>query len=355
MDYLRILRVPFHPTPLIMIGVLSPLMAFCIWGAFNTPAWFAGFLGAFILQIWVFKYCYVLLEKLADGAAEPPVMDMDMLSPFEIRPWSQMALLAAAGGLCWYVGGTSGAILAIVFILWIPASVAMIGFGERPWSALNPLAVFRLVRGLGPHYLVLLAALGAAVLLAMTLVRLALPTFISVIVLLLGEIAFFALVGGVIYARRKQIGYEPSRSPERAAARAELERQKERAKMLDEVFHNVRLGKHVEATAPLAAWLRDLDADYAAIDSAFVVEKTLSWERPGALNTIGSTLIRHLLRFGRADAALAVFEQLRERSPRFTMDSAPDLRLLSEYAESVGREELAASMRLETPVFHPPA
>jgi hypothetical protein len=265
-----------------------------------------------------------------------------------------MALLAVATALCWYVGGRAGAFLAIVFILWIPASVAIIGFGERPWSALNPLTVFRLVRGLGLHYLVLLTAMAAGVVLVFALRRYAPAILVWVILLLLYELTFFALVGGVIYARRKQIGYEPSRSPERAAARAELERQKERAKMLDDVFQGVRLGKHVEATAPLAAWLRDLDAEYAAIDSAFVVEKALSWDRPGALNTIGSTLIRHLLRFGRADAALQIFEQLRERSPRFTMDSAPDLRLLSDYAESIGREDLAATMRLETPVFHPP-
>jgi hypothetical protein len=45
----------------------------------------------------------------------------------------------------------------------------------------------------------------------------------------------------------------------------------------------------------------------------------------------------------------------RKRSPQFTMDSAPDLRVLAEYAESVGKEELAQSMRLETPVVHPPA
>jgi hypothetical protein len=36
------------------------------------------------------------------------------------------------------------------------------------------------------------------------------------------------------------------------------------------------------------------------------------------------------------------------------MDSAGDLRTLAEYADSEGRDELAASMRLETPVFQPP-
>jgi hypothetical protein len=36
-----------------------------------------------------------------------------------------------------------------------------------------------------------------------------------------------------------------------------------------------------------------------------------------------------------------------------TVDSPDDLRTLAEYAESVGRVELATSMRLETPVYQP--
>jgi hypothetical protein len=56
---------------------------------------------------------------------------------------------------------------------------------------------------------------------------------------------------------------------------------------------------------------------------------------------------------GRPDTALLIFERLRSRLPTLTLDSADDLRTLVEYAESVGREELAVSMRLETPIHHP--
>jgi hypothetical protein len=58
------------------------------------------------------------------------------------------------------------------------------------------------------------------------------------------------------------------------------------------------------------------------------------------------------MRYGRPEAALAVFEILRKKAP-FTMDSVSDLRTLADFAESQGREELAQSMRLETPVIHP--
>ncbi len=33
--------------------------------------------------------------------------------------------------------------------------------------------------------------------------------------------------------------------------------------MVDDVFQLVRIGKHVDATAPLASWLRDRDAEHA--------------------------------------------------------------------------------------------
>ena len=59
------------------------------------------------------------------------------------------------------------------------------------------------------------------------------------------------------------------------------------------------------------------------------------------------------MRYGRPDAALAVFEILRTKAPNFTMDSVTDLRTLAEFAETEGREELARTMRLETPVIHP--
>ena len=123
--------------------------------------------------------------------------------------------------------------------------------------------------------------------------------------------------------------------------------------MIDDVFQLVRIGKHVDATAPLANWLRDTDPEHVSKDSYHVAEQALRWEFPAALNPIGSTLIRHLMRFGRPDAALAVFEILRKGAPNFTMDSASDLRTLAEYADSIGRESLAQSMRLETPIFHP--
>lgn len=347
MDLLRVLQVPFHLTNLVMVGIFAVLVSFCL---------SLGFYGLFIalfLQIWVFKYCYVLIEHLANGAAEPPVMDTDMLSPFETRPWIQAALLFGGAWLCMRIGGNAGAVLAAVMLAVFPATVAILGFGEQAWQAINPVTWFRVIRGLGPYYLLLWLAIFIIAAIFKLLDRLNLWSLFEVAIALWCEVAFFCLVGSFIFLRRRQLGYEPSRSPERAAARAEAERQKLRAKMVDDVFQLVRIGRHVDATAPLANWLRDTEAEHVAKDSYHLAEQALKWETPAALNPIGSTLIRHLMRFGRPDAALAVFEILRTRAPGFTMDSAHDLRTLAEYAESTGREALAQTMRLETPVYQP--
>lgn len=355
MDHLRVLLVPFRPTSLLMVGVFSVAITFCLKAAmFLAMVGLWSLIAALLLNIWVLKYCYVLIEHIADGATEPPVMDADMLSPFESRPWMQAALLIGGGTLCYKLGGDAGTLLALVLLTAFPASVALLGMGENVFQAMNPLAWFRVMRGLGPWYVALLGVLLLWAAVCWLMLSWGPPLIVTVTSILLCEVAFFGLIGACIWLRRRQLGFEPSRSPERAAAREESARVKERAKMVDEVFTHARIGKHVDATAPLARWLRDLEPDYVTRDALYLAEQALKWQLPLALNPIGSTLIRHLLRFGRPDAALSIYEMFRKRSSQFTMDSAGDLRILAEYADSVGKSELATSMRLETPVVHTP-
>ncbi|HEU5135812.1 MAG TPA: hypothetical protein VFU13_11755 [Steroidobacteraceae bacterium] len=344
---MRVLLVPFHPTNLLMVGVFAVLVTF-----FLGVGFYGWFFVAF-LQVWVFKYCYALIQHLADGASEPPVMDTDILSPMEVRPWIQGALVFAGVVLCQAIGGKAGLALGIVLLALFPATVAILGFGEQPWQAVNPVTWFRVIRGLGPYYVGLLLALAVCAGVGVLLYRVDLWRIVATSIALWCEVAFFSLVGAALFLRRRQLGFEPSRSPERAAARAEAERLKERARMVDDVFQLVRIGKHVDATAPLARWLNDTEPEHLSKDAYHVAEQALKWEMPAAVNTLGSTLIRHLMRYGRPDAALAVFEILRTHTPTFTMDSVADLRTLAEFAESIGRETLAQTMRLETPVFHP--
>jgi hypothetical protein len=346
MDHLRAFLVPFHPTNLLMSGIFGLLVAFCL------SAGFFGLLASLFMQIWVFKYCYVVVERLADGAQEPPVMDVDMLGPWEARPWVQLGWLIAGYWLVTTLGGYSGMAVALLMLALLPATVAILGVGEPWWRIVDPLTLFRVVRSLGLYYVGLLIALLACAGIGW-FAQQKLWGFIGTPIAVWCVVAFFNLVGIVVFLRRKELGYEPGTSPERTAAREEMERLKLRARMIDEVFQLVRLGKHVDATAPLATWMRDAEAENLSKDAYHVAEQAVKWESPLALNPVGSTLIRHLMRHGRPDAALAVFEILRTKAPGFTMDSVTDLRALADFAEGEGRDALAQSMRLETPVIHP--
>lgn len=347
MDHLRVLLVPFHPTSLILIAIVASLQSF-----FSSAGMY-GLLGMLILQIWVVKYGYALLEQIADGATEPPVMSMEMLSPSEIRPWVQVGLIVLGAMACKALGGDARLALALILLALLPASVAVLGVGEPYYQAVNPLMLFRLIRGLGIYYLAILLSIPLYLGLLFGLGAIGLWKLAWFAVALACEISFFALLGGCLYLRRSHVGHEPSRSPERTAAREEREREQVRARMVDEVFQQVRLGKHVDASRPLAKWLSGLDGETAARDARHVTGQMLGWGSAPALNTLGSTLVRHLLRAGRPDAALGIFEKLRQHAPGVTLDSADDLRALAEYADSIGREDLASSLRLETPIYRP--
>jgi hypothetical protein len=354
MDYLRALLVPFRPTSLMMIGVFAVVITFLLkLASFMQIVGLWAVIAALLLNIWVLKYCYVLIEQIADGATEPPVMDADMLSPFESRPWQQALLIVGAVVLCFKLHGEARLAAAIAMLAVFPASVALLGMGDNLFQAMNPLKWIRVIRGLGLLYVMLLGVLGLCAAIGWLVLSNGMPPIVIIASFLLCEVGFFGLIGSSIWLRRQQLGFEPSRSPERTAARVETERTKERARMVDDVFQNSRAGKHVDATVPLARWLRDLDAEHAVRDSLYVAEQALKWQLPLALNPIGSTLIRHLLRFGRPDAALSIYDLFRQRSAQFTMDSVSDLRNLADYADSVGKDELAQRMRLETPVHHP--
>jgi hypothetical protein len=331
-----------------LVAIFAVLFAF-----FSSVALY-GIFAQIFLQVWVVKYCYAVLEHMADGAAEPPVMSTEMLSPLEMRPWIQLGIVVAGVALCMAIPAPPLRIgVGVLLLALLPATVAVLGVGEPFYQAVNPLLLWRLILGLGPYYLAILASLLVYVGLILLMARLDVWSLVGHAVMLICEIAFFALVGGCLFLRRRQIGFEPSRSPERTEARAEAERVKVRARMLDDVFQNVRIGKHVEATKPLAQWMSSLDGTTAARDAQYIVSQALGWDSVNGLNTVGSTLIRHLLRAGRPDTALLIFEKLRQRTPTLTLDSPDDVRSLADYAESAGRAELATSMRLETPIFRP--
>ena len=159
------------------------------------------------------------------------------------------------------------------------------------------------------------------------------------------EVAFFSLVGACTLSapQATRLRAEPQSRTCRGA-RAEAERLKLRARMVDEVFQLVRIGKHVDATAPLAPGCATPTPEHVSKDAYHVAEQALRWDSPAGAqyHRQHADSPSHALRAA-GRGARRCSRSCARTAPNFTMDSAADLRTLAEYAESTGRDELGAS------------
>ena len=94
-DFVRYLLLPARPTVLILIAALSLGLLL------SEQVGLLGIALALMLSLWLFNYAYVLLEHVANGAREPPVLAVEMLNPVnEPRPLLQLLIVLAVYGAC---------------------------------------------------------------------------------------------------------------------------------------------------------------------------------------------------------------------------------------------------------------
>jgi hypothetical protein len=259
---IRYLLLPARPTVLLLIAVLTLGLLLAQHGGLF------GIVLQVLLLSWLLSYGYVLLERIANGAAEPPVLAVEMLNPVnEPRALLQVALvLAVAAGLrllADLVNADLAMALACLALLALPASIGALGAGDGVLQALNPLVLWRIMQGLGLSYLAIVLAvmleIGALMLLAG---RAQAPTWVLIPMAQFAWLSLFALIGGALYEQRQALGYEPIDSPERRAQRAQQSLEHERSRFLDRVYGEARGGN-------LAAAWDSIERELAARDHAF--------------------------------------------------------------------------------------
>jgi hypothetical protein len=212
------------------------------------------------LGSWFFKYAYILFDHVVRGFDEPPTLDISMMNPIdEQRPLAQLAILLVVGaGVSLAAVTLSLAVakaLALLAVLVLPASVAILGLEGNILKAIYPVALARMILGLGTLYAALLSVIaGVGVVVGLLrLLNLWLPVELSIG--MFAVLSIFSGLGGALYERRHELGLETWHSPERTAekaGRAEL-RQSEGA--VADAYGQVRVGAHSQAWAMLQAWL----------------------------------------------------------------------------------------------------
>jgi hypothetical protein len=337
----QFLLMPFGASPLMLVALFSVL---------GWILQYAGYIGvaiAVILASWFFKYCFVLLDAVVAGEREAPVLDIEMVNPLaEQRPLAQLLVIGAGcavARLALLLAGLPGLFVCGALLLAaLPASVAVLGLTRNPLRAASPVALAKLVRALGGEYLWLVLAtllFGAGL---YGLIRP--PAHLGLFAPLaqLGLLFLFALIGAVIHQNRHQLGITTRTLAERRAERERIEHARERKRMLEHSFNELRLGRTAEAWRDIERWIEahargpNADAEYGAL-----LDSALAWHPPSLGDRLTCEYLSRLLAMRETGRALEVLERRLASNPRFRPSSPDQARRLRELAALAGKRGLS--------------
>ncbi len=342
MGLLRHALRPTRPAALLLIGVLTLLLELASrsWLLFGLPL-------LLIALSWLFKYAYVLLEIAAEGIDEPPVLSVEMVNPVEQRPLMQFGICAAGAGVAWWVGGAAGYALAAALLLLLPATAAVLGVTGSAIEAVNPLTLARVIRGLGWHYVVLVALTVAFGLVMFGLEWLPVWDVVKIAAAQWLLLALFSVIGGAIYERREALGYEPQVSPERTAERAQRERLQRRDRMLDDAFVPARVHDAARVIEPLRHWLAATNGADLVTDSRAFLARAATWNDARAHALVAQAVIARLVATREFMPALELLDAARRALPGVAVTTPADLRVLIAQARATGRRRFAEQLEAE--------
>jgi hypothetical protein len=340
----RYLLMPLRSVPLILVGVFTILWAYALKGRiFGIPA-------DVILISWFFKYCYVLLDTVVAGHDELPVLSVEMLNPVdEQRPLLQAIMVSLGFIASWWVyhsvGPVAGLALGAVLLAALPATVGLLAISDSWVHALSPVAIGRVIKGLGWTYVtVLVVTLGGAAL----IVTLALTLGSILLILALAQLLFMAMfcfVGGAIFEHRVELQLATRTQGERLAERDERRHADDRAAVLDHSYALLRLKRRGEAWANLEAWMRRHCPDgHPFTEYHALLQATCSWDDPVIGDRVACEYLKKLLASNETGIALEALQIRLDSNPGFYPVGEPYAERLAQLAAIAGRKVMSRQL-----------
>lgn len=349
METLKYLLIPLRGASIVLIVLFSFLLLLAARG---------GLLGlplALIIVSWFFKYGFALLDKVADGVNEPPVLSYEMVNPAnESRPLGLLAIV----GLCYLFTGmlqaTLGSgpvtVLRAIGLMLVPA-IVMVQVMEGFVESLNPLRLLQIIVRVPGSYVLILASIAGSWWLATVLVTwmpmAELPFSVAVPmsdmarvgILMYACLASFAMIGGVLYVRRAELDFEPSHSPERAAAKAERERERDIDQLIDRIFAEWRGGAYGNAWRTIEKHLSSSPRPGEELLALF--QRASQWPDQRLAHRLAQELIPQLLAARRTGDALNIVRAQLKVDARFKPLKGEDTIKLIELARDAGDRRIA--------------
>ena len=337
-------------------GAAGVLIVFAFLLSLAAKAGMTGIPLAFILTSWFFKYAYALFDHTVRGYDEPPTLDVDMVNPFnEQRPLAQVAILGliyvAAHFAYYHLGPAAASAIVVVAVLLLPASVAVLGLEGNVLKAANPVAWVRIVIGLGPLYLLVLAVIAAYLIVIVLLTRWQVPFPVQIAIFIFCILSIFSTLAGALYERRHELGLETWASPERDQERQDDRDRRQSENDVTAAYGKMRAGAHTESWQQLQDWLAKRGHDTE--DYRWLSSRVTAWGDPRYITRLTQDHIERLLSLKRTGEALDLVAKRLADDPTFRPKTAASTLQIARLASAGGSPRVARTLLADFPARFP--
>jgi hypothetical protein len=333
MELLKVLAMPFQLASLLFVAASSLLLAvLLLLGGATTMTFVFSIFAIYLMLVWLTNYALHLVDDAANGVF------------LDARTWVH-PLLAGALVLMHYLRPQWPVWPTLVAaLLLFPASIGACAISSHARDALNPAMMLRVVRGLGPWYVGLVLYVAVCTLLGATLLHGLSLGFVLIASLQLLLLVVYAGIGGALYERRLELGFEPRVSPERAAERAESERLGRRQHFIDGLYKDLRVREVQRAVASARQWLGETGKANLAVDLHAILAAGRGWTEVREYPRLLQGLLSVLLDMKQPALACTVAEAGLALAPSFGPVREEDVIALAGFALDTGRRRTAARL-----------
>jgi hypothetical protein len=355
--FFRYLAMPLRTAPLLLIGTFSILLVVA------AKAGIVGIPLALILLSWFSKYSFVLMDRLAEGVTEPPVLSTEMVNPLdEQRP---MILLLMAIGLfyatdsaSYWIGQRGALILMLAVGALLPAVVAVQGATGMVVQSLNPRRVLGLIVRLRGDYLVILGFIGLVWLFSGLVIGSQigdmLPLVLRIALLMYAWLAMFSLIGGVLFERRFDIGLDDVNTPESVDSGADDDDtpdERLRDREMDRIYAEWRGGAHANAWKSVQALVAESSDQLAEL--RWLYQRAAQWPDGRLADRLARELLPRLLAKRITGEALDLVRERLKKDARFRPTGSADLLTLVQLARTAGDRATARALLQDFSTLYP--
>ena len=354
---LRYLAIPLRTAPLLLIGTFSVLLVLAF------KARITGIPLALIVLSWFSKYAFVVMDHLADGVGEPPVLSIEMVNPLsEQRP---LILLLMGIGLYYgieaasaWIGERGALVLLFAVGAILPAVVAVQGATGTVVQSVNPRRVLSLIGRLRGDYVLILGFIALVYFFSRFVLESAfgdhLPLVLRIALLMYAWLAMFSLIGGVLWERRLDIGLEDVHTPEHwnpGDGDDDAPDERARDREIDRIYAEWRGGAHANAWNTVLALVGKSSDPIGEL--RWLHQRAAQWPDGRLADRLARELLPRLLGKRSTGEALDLVRERLRKNPRFRPASSADLVTLVQLARTAGDRATARALLQDFSTLYP--